>query len=218
MSGADESNPENVSAEPHPIHHPQPAVPVIRSLTLDELNAWDVTSPNSPPPAYSPPPPAYYPCDCGRYESPWMLAGLGFKLELIFEIWDRWQLLKAQNPDVYQNMQPWMLLYSFLSFAFQVTRLPFAPPGYDPRRYDYSMVLYLNGWELPSHWYITRQWDEAQRMANCADAAAMCLVRSLEVSCEHCLGQPPPIYVEHILDNCRFNELARMAMAATFVI
>ncbi|KAK6602752.1 hypothetical protein H4I95_06689 [Botrytis cinerea] len=207
MSGVGEPIPEDVPVEPLPIYHPQPAVPDIPN----ELNAWDVSPPNTPPPAYTP-------CDCGRYEDPGTLADLGFRFELVDEIWNGWLLLKAQHPDVYQNMQPWVLLHSFLSFAFQVTRLPFAPPGHDPRRLSHSMVAYLNIWELPSHWYIARQWSEAQRIANCAYAAAMWMVWSLNVSCERCLGHPPLIYVGDVLDGYRFNELTRMAMAATFVI
>ncbi|KAF7883466.1 uncharacterized protein EAF02_005386 [Botrytis sinoallii] len=194
----------------------------IRFDPLNEVAAFDISPPNSPPPPYSriPPPdaptlPPYIICTCSSYENPTILVDLGFHSELSHEIWDKWQLHKRQHPEVYQNVNSRSLLYLFFSFVFQATQLPFAFPGYDPRYFHSEMCVYLSRWGIPHNEYFTREWDEAQRIERCACAAAEWTVLILSKDCE---GHPRLTYDLTGWDGVRMSELRRMAMAATSVI
>ncbi|TGO22211.1 hypothetical protein BPAE_0177g00050 [Botrytis paeoniae] len=210
-----EHNPDNS------IRSPQ-AAPPMRFDSLYEVDAFGIPPPSSPPPPYSaappleiPAPPPYILCTCNSWENPTTLVILGFHSELSHEIWNKWQLHKRQHPEVYQNMNPQSLLYCFFSFVFQATQLPFAFPGYDPRHFHAEMCVYLFRWGITYNEYFTREWDEAQRIARCADAAAQWMVSNLS---KGCLGHPQPRYVWTDVDNRRFHDLWRMARAARSVI
>ncbi|KAF7947090.1 uncharacterized protein EAE97_004339 [Botrytis byssoidea] len=196
---------------------------------LIEVDAFDVAHPSSPPPPYSltppldapappleiPDPPPYIICSCSSHEHRKTLLDLGFHSEISHEIWNKWQLHKSQHPEVYQNPNPRLLLYYFLSFAFQATQLSSAFPGYDPRQFNAGIGAYLFRWEIPYTEYFTREWDEAQRIERFADAAAQWTVLTVTM---HCLGHPPPRYVWTEVDNRRFIDLWCMARAVRSVL
>ncbi|KAF5875075.1 uncharacterized protein Bfra_003529 [Botrytis fragariae] len=209
------NNPDNS------IRSPQ-AAPPIRFDPLHEVDAFDIPPPSSPPPPYSaappldiPAPPPYILCTCSSHENPTTLVDIGFHSALAHEIWNKWQQYKRQHPEVYQNLNPQSLLYCFLSFAFQATQLPFAFPGYDPRHFHAEMCVYLLRWGIPCNVYYTREWNEEQRIARCADAAAQWMVSNLS---EGCLGHSPLRDVWTDLDDRRFHDLWWMARAARSVL
>ncbi|KAF7953099.1 hypothetical protein EAE96_006318 [Botrytis aclada] len=220
MSGTNGFNPDNTADNSIP--SPQ-AAPPVRSDPHNELDPYDIPAPGSPPPAYSrypppntpnaPAPPPYINCTCLKFEQPRILVNMGFRPELADEIWNRWQLHTRHHPEVYQGLNPQSRLYTFFSFVFQATQLPFAIPDYDPRRFQVDMYVYLNRWGISFREYCRGQWDEAQRIASCVDATARWVVLVLTT---HCLGHPRPAC--NNMDVLRFRDLRRMAMAARSVL